>query len=97
MTLEWARFRLADFDIWASGTSALASNHSSLDYKLRTDVDTSDVVVALLESLALDAASCSELGWCPFYWGCMRVKTNVCCSRTSRTARVMERYFESVQ
>ena len=45
---EWPRKRLADFNLWASDSGALAKQHASLDEKLVSKNTVRDVIVNLL-------------------------------------------------
>ena len=62
MQNEWAENRLADFNLWASSTGALARPRASLDARLALSPDTRDVVAKLLRMLNIMVGQCLTLG-----------------------------------
>lgn len=74
MTDEWARRRVADFNLWASTSGASSKDSTSLDKRLESKVGVRNVVknlLCLLEGLLRKSHSCCErhrilLRWRPF-------------------------------
>ncbi len=64
MVDEWARKRLGDFNLWASGSAALAKEHASLDAKLSTTITTRRVFINLLCLLEALVVECQHQGEC---------------------------------
>ncbi|KAK6857347.1 protein phosphatase-1 [Apiospora arundinis] len=62
MELEWAENRLADFNLWANGIGAFATNRASLDERLSRDPDTRSIIVHVLELLQSCVQQCQSLG-----------------------------------
>jgi hypothetical protein len=58
---EWAENRLADFNLWVSGTGALAGRRASLDHRLRTKPEACAVIANLLRLLAGTVDECKNL------------------------------------
>lgn len=58
---EWARKRLADFNLWASGSGALAKQRA-LDLRLVSQPQVKEVVINLLSLLETYLAKCQEAG-----------------------------------
>ena len=73
MKAEWAENRLADFNLWASGTGASGRSRASLDARLALRPDARDVITNLLlllntaveECIALGKITKLTLGCCP--------------------------------
>ncbi|RJE23880.1 hypothetical protein PHISCL_03792 [Aspergillus sclerotialis] len=61
MQHEWAENRLADFNLWISGSGALAAGRASLDSRLATRTDARDVITNLLRLLATIVDRCKML------------------------------------
>ena len=59
---EWPRKRLADFNLWASDSGALAKQHASLDQRLAEKQMVREVVLNLLSLLEGLLARCQKLG-----------------------------------
>lgn len=57
---EWARKRLADFNLWAAGSGASASGRASLDQRLTSHPSVRSVVVNLLCLLQALLTRCLE-------------------------------------
>lgn len=55
---EWAENRLADFNLWISGTGALAGGRASLDHRLRAKPEARAVIANLLRLLAETVEKC---------------------------------------
>ncbi|KAM0454209.1 hypothetical protein ACHAPV_008479, partial [Trichoderma viride] len=55
---EWAENRLADFNLWISGTGALAGGRASLDHRLRAKPEARAVIANLLRLLAETVDKC---------------------------------------
>lgn len=62
MRNEWAENRLADFNLWASGTGASARGRASLDSRLALQAEARDVIANLLRLLAVLIDECKKLG-----------------------------------
>lgn len=58
---EWAENRLADFNLWVSGTGALAGGRASLDHRLRAKPEARAVIANLLRLLAGTVDKCKTL------------------------------------
>jgi hypothetical protein len=65
MKNEWAENRLADFNLWASGIGASASNRASLDARLALKSDARDIIANLLRLLNTVVEECILLGKSP--------------------------------
>ena len=59
---EWAENRLADFNLWISGTGAEAAKRASLDSRLAHRPEVRDVVANILNLLAGVVDDCRKLG-----------------------------------
>ena len=62
MVDEWPRKRLADFNIWASGSGALAKKKASLDQRLATKQNVYSVIINLLSLLESLIGECQRRG-----------------------------------
>ncbi|KAK2800230.1 hypothetical protein FQN50_008194 [Emmonsiellopsis sp. PD_5] len=62
MNDEWARKRLADFNLWASGSGASAGERASLDERLASKPDARVVVTNLLLLLQRLLVHCQRVG-----------------------------------
>lgn len=62
---EWPRRRLADFNLWASGSGALAKESASLDERLALRANTHRIVLDLLSLLYALIDDCRQLGMEP--------------------------------
>lgn len=62
MEQEWAENRLADFNLWASGSGAFAKEKASLDSRLTMDYDAKNLVVNLLITLLFCVGKCQKHG-----------------------------------
>ncbi|KAK1447344.1 protein kinase domain-containing protein [Colletotrichum melonis] len=60
MTDEWARKRLADFNLWAAGSGALARAHASLDEQLSEKETVRSVLIDLLGLLEALTRRCLQ-------------------------------------
>lgn len=58
---EWAEDRLADFNLWVSGTGALAGGRASLDHRLRAKPEARAVIANLLLLLSATVDKCKVL------------------------------------
>ena len=59
---EWAENRLADFNLWISGTGALAPSRASLGSRLAHRPEVCDVIANLLDLLTGVVDECRKLG-----------------------------------
>lgn len=59
---EWAENRLADFNLWVSGTGASAGGRTSLDSRLALKPEAREVIANLLRLLTGVVDECKELG-----------------------------------
>lgn len=59
---EWAENRLADFNLWVSGTGASAQKRASLDSRLALEPQAREVILALLNQLTEAVGQCKALG-----------------------------------
>lgn len=62
MEQEWAENRLADFNLWASGSGVFAKEKASLDSRLTMDYDAKNLVVNLLITLLFCVGKCQKHG-----------------------------------
>lgn len=62
MVDEWPRKRLADFNLWASDSGALAKKRASLDRRLAEKHTVREVILNLLNLLENLLARCLSLG-----------------------------------
>ncbi|KAJ5638441.1 hypothetical protein N7528_000831 [Penicillium herquei] len=60
MKNEWAENRLADLNLWISGTGALARGRASLDHRLATRPEVREVVLNSLRLLSTMIDECKE-------------------------------------
>ncbi|EHK42032.1 hypothetical protein TRIATDRAFT_251390, partial [Trichoderma atroviride IMI 206040] len=58
---EWAENRLADFNLWVSGTGASAQKRASLDSRLALEPQAREVILTLLNHLAEAVNRCKAL------------------------------------
>ncbi|KAL6797477.1 WD40-repeat-containing domain protein [Trichoderma sp. SZMC 28013] len=58
---EWAENRLADFNLWVSGTGASAQKRASLDSRLALEPQAREVILALLNQLTEAVGQCKAL------------------------------------
>ncbi|KAK1148500.1 hypothetical protein N8T08_009505 [Aspergillus melleus] len=65
MENEWAENRLADMNLWISGTGACARGRASLDSRLASKPEARDVVTDLLRLLAAVIDECKSRGEAP--------------------------------
>lgn len=61
MVDEWPRKRLADFNLWASDSGALAKKRASLDQRLADKPTVCEVILNLLNLLESLLARCASL------------------------------------
>lgn len=57
---EWAENRLAEFNLWAAGAGAYATEKASMDHRLRGNKDAHTILVNLLSMLAILVQKCIE-------------------------------------
>ena len=62
MANEWPRKRLADFNLWASDSGALAKKRASLDQRLAEKHMVREVILNLLNLLESLLARCQSRG-----------------------------------
>jgi hypothetical protein len=62
MQYEWAENRLAEFNLWAAGTGAFASEKASLDSRLALEWETKNLIVGILISLLGCIERCFHAG-----------------------------------
>lgn len=67
---EWPRRMLADFNMWASGSGALAQEHMSLDRRLKDERSVRTVVLGLLCLLDALLEDCLNKGTVLFNHDC---------------------------
>lgn len=57
---EWAENRLAEFNLWAAGAGAYATEKASMDHRLRDNQDAHTILVNLLSMLEILVQKCIE-------------------------------------
>jgi hypothetical protein len=62
MRNEWAENRLADFNLWISGTGALARSRASLDSRLAPRPEAASVIANVLQLLSGTVDECMRVG-----------------------------------
>jgi hypothetical protein len=68
MEYQWAENRMADFNLWVSGTGASIRTRASLDSRLAPQPEASEVIANILLVLSSIVDECRELGECePFF------------------------------
>lgn len=63
---DWIDKMSADFNWWSLGIGATKSGHSSLDYRVQTRDDVRNVLISLLDSLAISLKNCCDIGMLSF-------------------------------
>jgi hypothetical protein len=58
---EWAENRLADFNLWVSGTGASAQKRASLESRLALEPEAREVILSLLDQLTKTVDKCKTL------------------------------------
>lgn len=59
---DWIDKMSAEFNWWSLGIGATKRNHSSLDYRLRSREDVNNILVNLLDGMAISLKNYHELG-----------------------------------